>query len=261
LVAVLVAVFVVVGVGGALALNSNSVGRVDTVDSASGIVGKSWADLGAEQFAVLPSGSKIVDCLPTQKRFPPGAITSQAPGFFEQHPGFYFLIDGRCALDPSAIATPMRVDWLEGSPPPETSWWSPITAVKLASLPAGTQIVNCWGNIKQLPQGVRLEVGQDFYKEHPGFHFLTDGQCALDPSAIQAPLAGDNANGGAPDTSTKVFDLQWFGTGVDGGPPVGGSSCFVGDSLNNHCGIKTNVRTSPAFLAPGDLLPPKPSAP
>lgn len=101
------------GVGGALALNSNTSVRVDTVDSSSGIVGKSWADLGAEQFAALPAGSRIVDCLPTVKRYPPGAITSKALGFFEQHPGFYFLIDGRCALDPNAISTPMRVDNLD----------------------------------------------------------------------------------------------------------------------------------------------------
>lgn len=156
------------------------------------------------------------------------------------------------------IRTPMRVDRLEGSPPSNASWWSPIAAVKLTSLSEGTQIVNCWEGIKQLPRGVRLEVGKGFFEEHPGFHFLTDGRCALDPSATTKPLAANRGTYGIP---TKAFDLQWFGTGVDGGPPVGGSSCFVGDPLNNHCGIETNIRSVPALLARGEMLPPKWSAP
>lgn len=189
-IAVLTAMLVVVGVGGALALNSTSGARVDTVDS-------------------------------------------------------------------GAIATPMRLGWLEGSPPRDSAWWTPITVVALTSLPAGTRIVNCWGKIKRLPRGVRLEVVQGFYKEHPGFYFLTDGRCASDPSAIPTSMR----NSRALEAPTRAFDLQWFGTGVDGGPPVGGSSCFVGDPLNNHCGIPTNVRTSPMHLASGGMLPPKPSAP
>ena len=109
------------GVGAALAVDSNnsvSNARVESVNSCSGVVGKSWSDLGAEQFAGLPTGSRIVDCLPTQKRFGPGAITSGVPDFFVEHPGFHFLIDGRCALDPNAVSTPMRIDSLD-SPAPQ----------------------------------------------------------------------------------------------------------------------------------------------
>ena len=249
-IAVFVLPFVLFGVGGALALNSNTGTRVDTVDSSSGIPGKSWADLGAEQFAALPAGTQIVNCTPTQKQMQPGVVIAPAAGSPQLDPGFHFLIDGRCAFDPSALPTPMRVDWVEGTQPLEAAWWwTPITAVELSSLPAGTQIVNCWGEIKQLPRGVRLEVGLHFSKEHPGFYFLTDGRCALDPNAVPTPLRSDGANGGAPDTSTKAFDLQWFGTGLDGGPAIGGSTCFVGDPLSNHCGIETNLSAGPGMMA------------
>ena len=251
------AVFVVAGVGVALADNSNSSSPVPGTSfnsSNSGIAGKSWSDLGAEQFVGLPTGTRIVDCSPTQKQLSPGVVASGAPGFFVQHPGFHFLIDGRCAFDPSAISTPMRIDWVEGTPPPVTSsntsspdprtaYWSPIVAVKFASLPAGTRIVNCWEGIKQLPQGVRLEVGQGFSQEHLGFHFLIDGRCALDSSVIPTPLHTDVVVRREPGTHTRAFDLQWFGTGADGGPPVGVASCFVGDPLNNHCGVPTNIRS------------------
>lgn len=108
------------GVGAALAVDSNnsvSNARVDSINSSSGVVGKSWSDLGAEQFAGLPTGTRIVDCTPTQKQLSPGVIASGAPGFFVEHPGFHFLIDGRCALDPNAVSSPMRVDNADPSVP------------------------------------------------------------------------------------------------------------------------------------------------
>lgn len=111
-------VLITAGVGGALALNSNQSAKFDTVDSPSGIAGKSWADLGAEEFATLPIGSRIVDCLPTVKRYPPGVIPSQSPSFTALNPGRHLLLDGRCALDPSVVPIPMRVDNLD---PPTTS--------------------------------------------------------------------------------------------------------------------------------------------
>jgi hypothetical protein len=97
------------GVGAAIAANS---GNVD-----SGITGKTWTDLGAEQFGGLPSGTRIVDCSPSQKTLEPGTIASRAPGFLVEHPGFHFLIDGRCALDPNAVSTPMRTDSLDSPTP------------------------------------------------------------------------------------------------------------------------------------------------
>ena len=166
------------------------------------------------------------------------------------NPGLHFLIDGRCAFDPSAIPKPFREDRVDGTPFTGMQW-TPITAVELLSLPADTQIVNCWGDIKQLPSGVRLQVGKDFAKEHPDFHFLSDGRCAFSSSSVSAPT----------ETVPNAYDLQWFGTGLAGTPHVGSSSCFVGDPLNNHCGIETNVRTSPGMTATGGPLPPKPNAP
>lgn len=97
------------GVGAAIAANS---GNVD-----SGITGKTWTDLGAEQFGGLPLGARIVDCSPGQKTLEPGIISSRAPGFLIEHPGFHFLIDGRCALDPNAVSTPMRTDTLDSPTP------------------------------------------------------------------------------------------------------------------------------------------------
>ncbi|HUW88118.1 MAG TPA: hypothetical protein VMW30_07070 [Candidatus Paceibacterota bacterium] len=250
-IAVLVSPIVFFGVGSALALNSNTNTRIDTVASRSSIVAKSWVDLGAEQLAALPVGTQIVNCTPSQKLMQPGVISTPVVASPQQDPGFHFLIDGRCAFDPSALTNPMRVDWVGDSQPLDPAWWwTRISAVDSSTLPAGTQIVNCWGDIKQLPRGVRLEVGLHFSKEHPGFYFLTDGRCALSPGAISTPA----------DIATKTFDLQWFGTGRDGGPAIGGSSCFVGDALDNHCGIETNVSTSPGMMAPGGPLPPKPSA-
>lgn len=99
------ATLVTAGVGIAIAGNT---GNVD-----SGIAGKTWADLGAEQFSALPSGTRIVDCTPGQKTLEPGTIASRAPSFFVEHPGFHFLIDGRCVLDPNAVPTPMRSDSLD----------------------------------------------------------------------------------------------------------------------------------------------------
>jgi hypothetical protein len=113
-------VFTGASVGALLAVDSNNSAlnaKVDTFDSGSGIVGNSWADLSGEQFAALPTGSRIVDCVPTQKRFEPGAITSGPPDFFVEHLGFHFLIDGRCSLDLNAISNPMRVDRLDPPAP------------------------------------------------------------------------------------------------------------------------------------------------
>ncbi len=240
-IAVLVSPFVFFGISSALALNSGSVAKGNTVDSPSGaridtpnspssIAGKTWADLGAEEFAALPAGTQIVDCTPTQKRLQPGAVSSNSAGP-SLNPGLHFLIDGRCAYDPSAIAKPFREDNVDGTSTKGAWEWTPIMAVALSSLPADTQIVNCWDTIKELPSGVRLLVGKDFATEHPGFHFLTDGRCAV----------SRNANSTPSETLTKAYDLQWFGTGLAGTPPVGSSTCFGGDPLNDHCGIKTNL--------------------
>lgn len=231
--------FVVVGVGGALALNSSTGAKVDSANSPSGIAGKSWADLGAEEFAALPPGTQIVDCTPTEKRMPAGAVITGTVGP-SLNPGFHTLIDGRCAYDPSAIPKPFREDSVDGTSTRGIWEWTPISAVELSSLPADTQIVNCWDKIKQLPSGVRLQVGKDFAKEHPGFYFLTDGRCAVSPSASSTSVR----------ILTKPYDLQWFGTGLAGTPPVGSSSCFGGDPVNNHCGIETNI-TVPGMMAPG----------
>lgn len=251
-IAALVSPLVLFGVGSALALNSRTAARVDKVASSSSLVAKSWADQGAEQLAALPVGTQIVNCTPTQKLMQPGVISTPADGSPQLDPGFHFLIDGRCAFDPSALPTPGRVDWVGSSQPLDPAWWwTPITAVESSTLPAGTQIVNCWGDIKQMPRGVKLEVGLHFYTEHPGFHFLTDGRCALSAGAISTPA----------ETATKTFDLQWFGTGFDGGPAVGNSTCFGGDPLNNHCGIETNMRSHPGMMSTGGLLPPKPATP
>lgn len=236
---------VVIGVGGALALSRGTDAKVvlvysppkastDMANSPSGIAGKSWADLGAEEFAALPEGTQIVDCTPTEKRMPAGAVGSGGPNLY--NPGLHDLIDGRCAYDPSAVAKLFREDNVDGTST-KTIWqWTPITAVKLSSLPTNTQIVNCWGKIRKMPPGVRLLVGKDFAAQHPGFHFLTDGRCAVSPISSATTV----------EIMTKPYDLQWFGTGMLGTPRVGSSSCFGGlDPLINHCGIKTNVRTSP----------------
>ncbi len=259
IITVLLSALFVFGVGGALALTSGTnakvvtvytppSARIDTPDSASGIAGKTWADLGAEQFAALPAGTQIVDCTPTQQRMLPGAVSSNSVGP-SLNPGLHFLIDGRCAYDPSATAKPFREDNVDGTSTKGMWEWTLITAIALSSLPADTQIVNCWDKIKKLPPGVRLLVGNDFAKEHPGLHFLTDGRCAVSPGT----------NSTSVEIMTKAYDLQWFGTGMVGTPKVGSSSCFSGDPLKNHCGIETNV-TVPGAVSPYGPLPPIPSA-
>lgn len=258
-VTVLLSSFVVFGVGGALALNSGTATkvvtvysppntRIDTPDSPLGMAGKTWADLGAEEFAALPAGTQIVDCIPTQKRMQPGAVSSNSAGP-SLNPGLHFLIDGRCAYDPSAIAKSFREDSVDGTSTKALWEWTPITAVALSSLPADTEIVNCWDKIKKLPSGLRLLVGKDFAAEDPGFHFLIDGRCAVSPSASSTSVR----------IFTKTYDLQWFGTRLAGTPPVGSSSCFGGDPLKNHCGIETNA-TVPGMMPPYGPLPPIPSA-
>ncbi len=256
-IAVALSSFVLFGVGGALALTSSTNAklvmtyfpphaRIDSPDSPSGIAGKTWADLGAEEFAALPSGTQIVACTPTQKQLQPGAVSSNGAGP-SLNPGLHFLIDGRCAYDPSAIAKPFREDNVDGTSTKGMWEWTPINAVGLSSLPPDTQIVNCWDKIKKLPSGVRLQVGKDFAMEHPGFHFLTDGRCVLTP----------RTNSTSVEIMTKAYDLQWFGTGMVGTPKVGSSSCFGGDPLNNHCGIETNA-TAPGMMPPYVPLPPIP---
>jgi hypothetical protein len=92
--------------------------------------------------------------------------------------------------------------------------------------------VNCWDKIKELPSGVLLLVGKNFSTEHPGFYFLTDGRCAVSPSASLTSVS----------LFTKAYDLQWFGTRMAGTP------------LNNHYGIETNA-TVPEMMPPyGPLL-------
>lgn len=251
-IAVLVSPLVIFGIGSALALDSNSdtkivpldppsvtrtvpieppsVAKVDTPDSPSFIAVKSWADLGAEEFASLPVGTQIVDCWPTQKRMPPDTMFGGVVGG-ATNPGLHFLIDGRCAFDPSAVGKPMRNDSVDGTSTKGMVEWTPVPTVAWSSLPADSRIVNCWGDIKELPAGVRLQVGNDFYNENPAFHFLTDGRCAVSPDASSTSV----------ETVTKPYDLQWFGTGLTGTPSVGSYTCFVGDPLNNHCGVGLNV--------------------
>lgn len=107
----------VASISGALAAGSASSSSISGVavssTSNSGIAGKSWANIGAEEFAGLPAGTLIVDCYPDVKQLPPGGLASRSPGFFAEHPGFHFLIDGRCALDPSATPIPIRSDSLD----------------------------------------------------------------------------------------------------------------------------------------------------
>lgn len=102
-------VLVTTGVGISIAANSGNLN--------SGISGKTWTDLSAEQFSRLPAGTQIVDCAPGQKTLEPGTIASRAPSFFVEHPGFHFLLDGRCALDPNAVANPLRTDNLDSPAP------------------------------------------------------------------------------------------------------------------------------------------------
>lgn len=269
-IAVLVSPLVIFGVGSALALDSNSdteivlidppsvartvpitppsIARIDTPDSPSYIAGKSWADLGAEEFASLPAGTQIVDCFPTQKRMPPDMMFAGGAGG-PSNPGLHFLIDGRCAFDPSVTGKPMRNDSVDGTSTKRMVEWTPVPTVALSSLPTGTRIVNCWGDIKELPAGVRIQVGNDFYNENPTFHFLTDGRCAMPSGASSTSV----------EAVTKPYDLQWFGTGLAGTPSVGSYTCFVGDPSNNHCGVGTNV-ISPGMTSTGGPLPPIPSA-
>lgn len=115
-----VGVALFVGVGGALADNSSSSipgSGVTTNSSNPGVSGKSLSDIASEQLASLPTGTKIVDCWPGVKQLPLGLTLSTPPGFAQRNPGFYMLSDGRCALDPNANPTPMRVDNLDPPTP------------------------------------------------------------------------------------------------------------------------------------------------
>jgi hypothetical protein len=113
---------VVIGVGGfvafaaigvALATDSNTTNpspRPTASSSNFGIGGKTWASIGAEEFATLPKGTLIVDCFPNQKQLPAGSRFESNPGLTQMRPGLHFLSDGRCALDPNATPIPIRQD-------------------------------------------------------------------------------------------------------------------------------------------------------
>ena len=80
------------------------------------------------------------------------------------------------------------------SPDPGTTW-SAIAAEELAHLPAGTQIVDCAPGLPRLLPGLRLNRPLGFFQEHPGFHTLSDGRCAFDPSAPPpAPIRDDSVD-------------------------------------------------------------------
>ena len=159
-----------------------------------------------------------------------------------------FGIGGALALSSSTAA---RLDKVASSSIIVPKSWADQGAEQLAALPVGTQIVNCTPTQKRMQPGVTSTPADGSPQLDPGFHFLTDGRCALSPSSIST----------AAERASKTFDIQWFGTGLDGGPAIGGSSCFVGDALDNHCGIETNVRSHPGMMATGGPFPPKPSAP
>lgn len=122
---VLIAMLVVAGVSGALADNLSSSKpdpSITSQSSNSGIGGKSWAAIGAEEFASLPKGTSIVDCFPDQKQLPAGSRFEMNPGLMQMHPGLHFLSDGRCASNPNAISIPMRQDNVDGTTsPPQTA--------------------------------------------------------------------------------------------------------------------------------------------
>jgi hypothetical protein len=113
---------VVIGVGGfvafaaigvALATDSNTTNPSPGPTASSsnfGIGGKTWASIGAEEFATLPKGTLIVDCFPNQKQLPAGSRFESNPGLTQMRPGLHFLSDGRCALDPNATPIPIRQD-------------------------------------------------------------------------------------------------------------------------------------------------------
>ena len=105
-------------ISGALATGSNTSTASPVADpsvsptSASqdipfGIGTKSWADIGAEEFANLPAGTRIEDCSPEHKRMPMDLRMESGPG---GPAGHYLLSDGRCAFDPSAKQIPTRQD-------------------------------------------------------------------------------------------------------------------------------------------------------
>jgi hypothetical protein len=115
-----VGVALFVGVSGALADNSSSSnpgsGNIPS-GSNSGVVARSWSDAAAEELATLPVGTKIVDCWPGVKQLLPGERISTSLGFTQRNPGFYMLSDGRCALDSSAVPTPIRSDSVDTPTP------------------------------------------------------------------------------------------------------------------------------------------------
>lgn len=87
------------------------------VSSSSPGPGTAWDALAAEELARLPPGTQIVDCAPGLPQLPPGVRLSRQLGFFQEHPGFHTLSDGRCAFDPTAIPAPIRDDTVDPSVP------------------------------------------------------------------------------------------------------------------------------------------------
>jgi hypothetical protein len=170
------------------------------------------------------------------------------------------LLGGGIALADNGTSPPPNINSTKtpAADPVPGADWIDMSVVELANLPGDTQIVDCWSGVKQLPRGVRVEVVQGFSQDHPGFHFLSDGRCALDSSATSTRMPTDRVDGGSSlGTSTSAFDLQWFGTGVDGGPSLGTSTCYGGDPLHNHCGLPTDLRSMPLFVptGPGERQP------
>jgi hypothetical protein len=62
-----------------------------------------------QELQQLPSGTYVVPCGPVPQ-LPTDVRQSKPAGFWLRNPGFYILVDGHCALDPSATPAPFRDD-------------------------------------------------------------------------------------------------------------------------------------------------------
>jgi hypothetical protein len=62
-----------------------------------------------QELQQLPAGTHVASCGPVSQ-LPTDVRQSKPAGFWLRNPGFYILVDGHCALDPSATLAPFRDD-------------------------------------------------------------------------------------------------------------------------------------------------------
>lgn len=93
-------------VGISQAQGSATSGAFSASSPAPSVPGGPLSPEAAQELSKLPAGSYVVACTPELQKLPAGMRMTQIPGFHEARPGFMLLVDGHCAMNPTATPAP-----------------------------------------------------------------------------------------------------------------------------------------------------------